>query len=126
MSWIILLSALIAVESGGNPNLIGDKHLKNKAYGVYQIRQPYLDDVNRISGTSFTIEEIRESRPLSRWVTVTYLKHYGARYTRITGKPLTYEVAARIHNGGPNGWKKKSTDAYWAKVQKYINGDAVE
>lgn len=121
MSWIVFLAALIAVESGGNPKAIGDKHLKNRAYGVCQIRQPYLDDVNKIAGTRFTLKQVAASPTLSRWCVVTYVRHYGKRYTRITGKPLTYEVAARLHNGGLHGWKRKSTDAHWAKVQKQLD-----
>jgi len=120
MSWVIFLSALIMVESGGNPDAVGDRHLTNMAYGVCQIRQPYLDDVNRIAKSSFTLEDVRKSESVSRWCVVTYVKHYGKRYTRITGKPLTMEVAARIHNGGPNGWKKASTDAHWKKVSSHI------
>jgi len=117
MNWMIFLQVLIAIESGGDINAHGDKHLTNQAYGICQIRQPYLTDVNLIAGTSFTLKEVADSQALSRWATITYIRHYGARYTRITGKPLTYEVAARIHNGGPNGWKKESTDAHWAKFQ---------
>ena len=117
MNWVLFLAALIMVESGGDKTAIGDRNLKHKAYGVCQIRQPYLDDVNRIAKTNFTIKQVADSEPLSRWCTVIYIKHYGKRYTRLTGKPLTAEIAARIHNGGPNGWKKKATDSHWKKVK---------
>jgi hypothetical protein len=30
------------------------------------------------------------------------------------------EDAARIWNGGPNGWKKKATDSYWQKVARAL------
>ena len=33
---------------GQNPDAVGDKHMRNKAYGLLQIRAPYLKDVNRI------------------------------------------------------------------------------
>ena len=33
------------------------------------------------------------------------------------GRPVTLEDIARIHNGGPNGYKKQSTIPYWKKVQ---------
>jgi hypothetical protein len=36
-----------------------------------------------------------------------YLNHYGG----------TIEEMARKFNGGPQGHKKKSTEAYWAKVK---------
>ena len=32
----------------------------------------------------------------------------------------TYEVYARIWNGGPDGWKKRSTLKYWKKVKKEL------
>ena len=28
------------------------------------------------------------------------------------------EAIARIHNGGPMGWRKESTKPYWEKVKK--------
>jgi hypothetical protein len=104
MNWLLLITAMIAMESGG----------------ILQIRQPYLTDVNKIAGTGYTLEQVAKSPTLSKWATITYIRHYGKRYTRITGKPLTYEVAARIHNGGLNGWKRKSTDAHWNKVRRYL------
>jgi hypothetical protein len=110
MNWVIFLAALIMVESGGNPAVVGDQNLANHAYGVCQIRQPYLDDVNRIAETHWTMEEVAASEKLSRWCVVQYVRHYGNRYERLTGKPLTEEIAYRIHNGGPDGWKKASTD----------------
>lgn len=117
MDWPLFLAVLITIESGGNPNAVGDLDLKMKAYGVLQVRQIYLDDVNRVAGTNVTMDQVRRSEGVSRWCAVTYIKHYGARYERITGKPLTMEVAARIHNGGPNGWRKQSTDAHWARFR---------
>ena len=118
MNWITFLTALAMVESGNDPTAVGDRNLRNKAYGIYQIRQPYLDDVNRIAGTNFTIEDMVESEVISRWCVVTYIKHYG-RQER-TGKPLTMEIASRLHNGGPNGYKRKSTDAHWNKMKSKL------
>ena len=31
-----------------------------------------------------------------------------------------FEVAARTHNGGPKGYKKESTKAYWIKVKERL------
>lgn len=36
------------IESENNPAAIGDKHLANKAYGLYQFRKPALDEVNKM------------------------------------------------------------------------------
>ena len=122
MNWTVFILTLIAIESGGNKDAVGDKHLRNHAYGVCQIRQPYLTDVNRIAGTSHSLKEVQESPALSRWCVVTYVRHYGAIYTKKTGKQMDLEVAARIHNGGPNGWKRKTTVAYWKKFQEFQMG----
>jgi hypothetical protein len=111
MNWSLFLAALIAAESGGDRTAVGDAHLRNRAFGVCQIRKPFLDDVNRIAGTSWTLVEVARCPGLSRWSVATYLRHYGARYERLTGKPLDLEAAYRIHNGGPDGWRRQSTDA---------------
>ena len=115
--WAILLAAIMQVESGGVAQ-VGDQHLKNHAYGVLQIRQPCLQDVNQLRGTSYTLADVHRNSSISRWVAVQYLRHWGAVYERRTGKIITPEVLSRIWNGGPNGWKRKSTEVYWAKVQR--------
>jgi len=62
MNWVLFLTALILTENEArDPSLVGDQHLANKAYGLCQIRQPYLTDVNRIAGTSYTREALRRT-----------------------------------------------------------------
>lgn len=121
MNWLQFINILIIIESSGDINAIGDHHMKDKAYGILQIRQPYLDDVNRIANTKYTIEDVYKSETISKWATLTYLRHYGNHYEKVTGKKATPEIYARIHNGGPNGWKKSSTKEYWNKVNKLLN-----
>lgn len=114
--FIELLALLISVESGGDVNAVGDNGM---AYGQLQIHPGYIECVNRIAGTSFTHKDA--FHPVkSRYMTVVYIRHYGARYKRITGREPTMEVLARIHNGGPDGWKKESTDVYWNKVKRLL------
>lgn len=120
MNWILFLAALIAHESGGRP-AVGDKNLWEQTYGVCQIREDYLTDVNTIAGTDYTLEQVHRSESLSRWAVVVYVKHYGARYTRKTGRPLTIEVACRLHNGGPNGPWNPKTDAHWDRVKAELS-----
>ena len=36
------------------------------------------------------------------------------------GRYATAEDIARIHNGGPNGYKKDATDSYWNKVKSKL------
>jgi hypothetical protein len=113
-----LIQALIAVESGGNDHAIGDRHLNNKAYGPLQIRQPCVDDVNRIWRTNYRAEDMLGNRQLSISVCKAYIALYATE--KRLGRQPTAEDMARIWNGGPNGWKKSSTLSYWEKVRKYI------
>ena len=112
-----------------NPNAVGDKRMRHKAYGLLQIRAPYLRDVNKIAGKKeirrvwgkdkLTIEDMKDQAK-AEWAFHVYLSHYGQVYTQKTGKIPTAEVYARIHNGGPNGWKEKKTVQYAKVVAMYI------
>ena len=112
-----------------NPYQIGDTDLYHKAHGLLQIRKPYLDDVNRIVGrknmikmwgkSRLTLDDMKESGK-AIWAMKVYLVHYGKIYEQETGKKVTAQVYARIHNGGPQGYKKWITKEYWAKVQSNI------
>lgn len=119
-----------AENPNGDPELVGDKHLRHRAYGLLQIRQPCLTDVIRIArkdmirkyGRVLTIEDMKD-RNKARWVARVYLHYYGKQYTKVTGKRATMKVYAMIHNGGPNGWHPRNVDArrYWAMVVR-VNG----
>ena len=115
---IILLPALIAIESNGKNDAIGDN---GKAVGCLQIHMIYLRDVNRIAKTKYKDAD-RLDRKKSLEMATIYLTHYAKRYSRITGKIPTLEVISRMHNGGLNGWKKEATKKYWLKVKKHLQG----
>lgn len=130
-AWKLVVALEKAENPSGNVNLVGDKHLKHKAYGLLQIRQPYLDDVNKIAKadvkrlwgkSKLTIKDMKDPVK-ARWAFKVYLSYYGARYEKITGMTPTMEVYAKIHNGGPDGWKRGNWDTavYWAKVVR-LNG----
>lgn len=108
------LLALIAVESGGNDLAVGDHGL---SVGCLQIRQCVVDDVNKFAKTKFTHADCR-NRQVSLIICRIYLQHY-CTATRLHREP-TLEDAARIWNGGPNGWKLHATNAYWAKVRQRL------
>ena len=108
-----ILAYLVSVESGGNPAAVGDR---GRAVGLYQIHPIYVADVNRIAGARYTLSD-RTDPAKSREMVVIYLRHYGERYERITGKKATLEVLAAIHNGGPNGWKKPKSTEYAKKMK---------
>lgn len=110
-----LILALIKVESDGRDHLVGDKHLKNKAYGCLQIRKPCLDDVNRACGTNYTPKDMLGNRKLSIWVCKQYLRLYGGKQA-----DPNHERLAKIWNGGPKGPQKPATEKYWKKVSKHL------
>ena len=113
MSIIALFRAIVAIESGGDCNAVGDG---GKAVGPAQIWEITVRDCNRILGKPiFTLDD-RVSLSKSAEMFQTYTEHYGKKY----GVPVTDEVRARIWNGGPNGPKKASTEGYWQKVKKKI------
>jgi len=113
-----LISALIQVESSGHNDAIGDKHLKQKAYGCLQIRQPAVDDYNRWHGTNHKAEDCLGNRSLSVAICKSYIGRY-ATESRLGRKPSD-EDKARIWNGGPNGWKSSGTVGYWKKVKALL------
>jgi len=108
-----LLLAIAQVESGRGAT----------SENVYQLRDIYLRDCNRILNAkyapgfvSFSAKD-KYDRHRSEEAMAVYWAYYGERYKRITGRMPDYEVFARIHNGGPNGFYKNSTADYWRRVQ---------
>jgi soluble lytic murein transglycosylase-like protein len=111
-----LIQAMIQVESEGNGLAIGDK---GKAYGCLQLWNSYIQDVNRIYKTSYRHKDAF-NRCTAIEITKKYLTFYGKIYMQETGKQPTDEVFARMHNGGPTGYKKSATIEYWQKVKKEL------
>lgn len=113
-----LIDSLIAVESGGDDNAVGDKHLAKKAYGCLQVRQPCVDDYNAAHGTAHKAEDCLGNRALSVRICGWYVDRYAT--AKRLGHTPTDEDKVRIWNGGPNGWKRKSTQEYWRKVKDQL------
>ena len=112
---IEMVDALGIIESHQDPNAVGDN---GAAVGILQIHKEYVDDVNRILGRKVFSYEDRWDSGKSYSMAFVYLNHYGRRYKRLTGKEPTMEVYARIHNGGPNGFKKKATKKYGKRASE--------
>ncbi len=108
---ILLVSALIMVESSGNTNAISPE---GKEYGPLQISAAYLADANEYEGTEYTLQDMHNPVRAIR-VFHSYMERYASEDT--LGRAPTYEDMARVHNGGPYGYKKESTLKYWKKVQ---------
>lgn len=109
-----LIEAMIQVESGCDLAAIGDKGLKNTAYGCLQITQPYMTDA---LGPNRKAEETLHNKDLSIQAMNAYMTRYAT--ARRLGRPATAQDIARIHNGGPNGWKIDTTLGYWKKILKF-------
>ena len=117
-----LILALAMVESSFNPSAVGDN---GDAVGLLQIHECVIQDVNRVYGTSYTLDD-RLDPQASVAICTRYIAHWGQHYTRVTGQPLTQEVCAKIWNGGAYGWRKTGAvanrlDAYWSKIKKTIS-----
>ena len=86
---------------------------------VYQIRDIYIDDLNRIYTYHYSYN-CKFDKHASERMMYDYWNFYGRKYNKQTGNKITYEVLARIHNGGPNGWAKISTMSYWMRVKREL------
>jgi len=94
---------------------------------VYQIRDIYIADVNRImtnKGWAFfpsfrCCDKFCKSK--SEDMMRVYWSWWGIEYEKSTANKVTPEVLARIHNGGPLGWKKPETLPYWNKVKAVLD-----
>ena len=114
MTYMTLIMALIMVESGGNDLEIGDD---GKAYGCLQMHAAYVQDAAEYAGKDWVHEDA-----FQRVVAIQIFMAYMARYAteERLGREPTLEDIARIHNGGLNGYKKKSTEKYWQKVKSML------
>jgi hypothetical protein len=116
-SYASLITALMAVETGGyrNPDAaVGDG---GKAIGALQIHRSVVKDVNHFYGTSYNWEGMT-NRADARKVCDLYLRKWAK------GKSL--RDAARIWNGGPSAHLKENhhkTAGYVAKVNRHIDLD---
>lgn len=110
-----LLDAIRIVESGGNDNAVGDG---GNAIGPYQIWRNYWKDaVDHDPSIGGKYEDCFDQKYAEKIVNA-YMDRYAI--PRRLGHDPTFEDIARIHNGGPNGHRKKATVSYWEKVQKEL------
>lgn len=109
-----LFIILVMVESSGNDLAVSTDgvHL-----GCLQIGELYLADANRFGGTDFSMNDMFD-REKSKQVFYAYMRGY-ATEERL-GRPVLIEDAARMHYGGPNGWRYDSTLPYWEHVKRVI------
>lgn len=118
-----LLLMLECVETKGGdlnaprkPNAVGDN---GRAFGIYQIHGDYVLDVNAFFRKKYN-HEAAFVPELAKEIVQGYLARWGTQYRKNTTKIPTYETLARIHNGGPYGWKHSNTDIYWEKCKPVL------
>ena len=113
------------METGGIPeprDAIGNN---GGLYGPYQITYNYWFDASKedpsltYDGRSWENTKGPGSYHYSEKVMQAYMNRY-ATYNRL-GHYATDEDIARIHNGGPNGYKMPATLHYWKKVEKQLS-----
>lgn len=113
IDWDRVFYALHQVETSGRLGpILGDG---GRALGPLQIHEVYHLD-SGVPGAYSRCADLDYSRSVVR----AYMARYAT--ARRLGRPVTPEDIARIHNGGPNGYKKKATLKYAKKFMEYYNG----
>ena len=102
---------MIQVESSGNDLAVG---VNGASWGCLQLQAAYVQDAAEFAKQPWTHKDAFD-RETAMAITMAYMARYADK-NRI-GRPVTAEDVARIHNGGPDGYKKKATEKYWAKVK---------
>jgi hypothetical protein len=110
-----LLAAMCEVESGGDCSKIG---LADEL-GCYQILEPYWFDALEHDPSIGGVYEDVLDKEYSEKVIYSFWDRYATKER--LGRPVTDEDRARMHNKGPNGYKKDSSIPYWNKVNKILN-----
>lgn len=108
------LDAIRFVESTDG-RYLGDQD-GGRSHGPYQISMAYLKDANEYLGTDYTLRQVIEDDDVAVAVMVGYWNRYLPK-----DREVTYELLARIHNGGPKGYEKESTLPYWEKVKERMD-----
>ncbi len=109
------LNAVRVTETGGMPNdgigAIGDN---GTSLGPYQISYAYWVDAQMPYGTW---NRCLVDKAYSEEV----MKRYWRRYCPNAYKNGNWEILARVHNGGPSGFRKQATIRYWNTVKRIMN-----
>jgi hypothetical protein len=110
-----LVRAIHMVESGGQINAKdGDN---GRAIGPFQIHKSYWADATTYDKTIGGRYEDCRNYDYALKIVNAYLHRYGKRFIEAEN----WQALARIHNGGPNGWKIKATLRYWERVKRHMD-----
>jgi len=109
-----LLTKIAWLESNFDQFAIGDN---GKAKGMYQLWNSYIQEHNRLYGTSYVHDDAfcpYTSRHIVKGVLVAMAKNYYKNEGRV---PNEVELLA-MHNGGYRGYKKNTSLPY---IQRYYD-----
>lgn len=113
----VLVAVLIAVESSGNDQAVSRD---GTCMGPLQQKAIFVADVNRIAGTSYGHDDVFDREKAIEMFHI-YIRYY-ATEARLGHEP-TWEDIARIHAGGPNGWRRPGTRWYWRRVAARLESE---
>ena len=113
-----IVNNLKEVETNNNPKAIGDN---GRAYGVLQIHNICIKDVNKVYGTSFSHKDAFIPHK-AEVIALLYLKQGVKLFKRKYNKLPTDEEIIRMYNGSIyNGYKKRTTKRYYKKYLSIVN-----
>lgn len=98
-----LLEATAWVESSNNVNAL---NRKEQAFGIYQIRKIRIDDYNRRTGKSYTLQDCYNKR-----VSDEIYLYYASKFHF-----SDYKTISKAWNGSG-----EMTKEYWRKIKKQLN-----
>jgi len=105
--------AIIAVESGGDPDL--PTGLAGEV-GLMQITKPALDDINRLLGTPFTMKDLK-----APYANILIGTGYWKRcYNYYSGQPNQEDLAFRAYNAGFTGVERGKSNNYLNKIKSWL------
>ncbi len=108
-----LLDAIRQVESGGRTGLIvGDE---GRSLGPYQIQRPYWQD----SGVRGRYADVQIPAYAEKVMIAYWERHCPEALNR-----GDWATLARVHNGGPDGYRNPATLKYWRKVSVALGSEA--
>jgi hypothetical protein len=113
-----VLAAIAVVESNTNDQAVGALGER----GRYQMTQQALTEVNEVTDAHFVHRQLSDPA-VARSAAVEYMLIVSLNMPRNVNKA---EWLARCWNGGPTGYYKRSTAAYWLKVKAEMTRQEAE
>jgi hypothetical protein len=113
---LMLIPALIAVESSGNVRAGHDR--PHGPWGCLQIKECVLTDVNMSQGYVRFVRADCLVRKTSVAIFCQYVKRYSV--PEFIGTDPTPKLAALLWHYGPEGMKNGDPDGYWPRVEAFL------